>query len=238
MFRFSDYVFAKSVFSSKEKILSVLNDFNKSSAKKMEKDVAYQLAVSIDDNYDLRTANLSGINSSIAIPMRSYMTAQREMQPEKNFYPDANSTLRVAFGKVKGYRPNDGAAYLYRTTTDGIKQKFSTGNEEFFLEDRIRTMIDKKNFGMYAVNDTLQVCFLTTSHTTGGNSGSPVINATGDLIGTNFDRVWEGTMSDIMFSPDRCRNIAVDIHYTLWVIDKVEGAGYLVSEMKLSGEKR
>jgi hypothetical protein len=159
------------------------------------------------------------------------------MYPEKSFYPDANLTLRIAFGQVKGYNPNDGMSYMYRTTTDGIRQKFSTGNEEFFMEDKILSMMDKKNFGQYAMNDTLQACFLTTSHTTGGNSGSPVINGNGELIGTNFDRVWEGTMSDIMFSPDRCRNISVDIRYTLWVIDKVEGAGYLLEEMKLASPK-
>jgi hypothetical protein len=237
MVRFSEYVFSKSVFATKEKLLEELTGFNKSSAKKLEKDVAYALAMAIDKNYDALTATLPEINSAIAIRMRDYMTAQREMYPERNFYPDANSTLRIAYGQVKGYRPNDGMSYVYRTTTNGIPEKFRTGNEEFYMPEKILSMIDKKDFGAYAMNDTLQVCFLTSSHTTGGNSGSPVINANGELIGTNFDRVWEGTMSDIMYSPDRCRNIAVDIRYTLWVIDKVQGAGYLVDEMKLSSHK-
>jgi hypothetical protein len=237
MNRFAEYVFSKSVFASKEKLLSMLNGFGKSSARKLEKDPAYALAFGIAQQYSALITNLPEINSAIAIQMRSYMAAQREMYPEKNFYPEANLTLRIAFGQVKGYKPNDGMSYLYRTTTDGIGEKFRTGNAEFFMEDKILSMIDKKNFGAYAVNDTLQVCFLTTSHTTGGNSGSPVINGNGELIGTNFDRAWEGTMSDIMFSPDRCRNIAVDIRYTLWVIDKVEGAGYLLEEMKLSSYK-
>lgn len=237
MDRYTEYIFSKSLFASKEKILAALNGFTKSSVKKIEKDPTYVLAIAIDNNYDALTGNLPMINAAIALKMRDYMAAQREMQPQKNFYPDANLTLRIAFGQVKGYSPNDGMRYLYKTTTDGITQKFHTGNEEFFMEDKILSMIDKKNFGPYAVNDTMQVCFLTTSHTTGGNSGSPVINANGELIGTNFDRVWEGTMSDIMFSPDRCRNIAVDIRYTLWVIDKVEGAGYLLDEMKLASYK-
>lgn len=237
MYRLSEFVFSKSVFATKEKTLAMLNGFTKSSAKKLEKDPAFALASGISKNYDALTGGLAEISSVIAIQMRSYMAAQREMHPEKNFYPDANSTLRIAFGQVKGYKPNDGMSYLFRTTTDGIRQKFSTGNEEFFMEEKILSMIDKKNFGAYAMNDTLQVCFLTSSHTTGGNSGSPVINGSGELIGTNFDRVWEGTMSDVMYSPDRCRNIAVDIRYTLWVIDKVQGAGYLLDEMKLSSPK-
>src|SRR5258706_479852 len=237
MFRFSEYVFSKSVFASKEKVLALLGSFGKSSPKKLEKDPAYALASAISENYDALTLRLPEINSAIAIQMRNYMAAQREMQAQKNFYPDANLTLRIAFGKVKGYRPNDGMNYIYRTTTDGIGEKFRTGNEEFYMPQKVLSMIDKKNFETYAVHDTLQVCFLTTSHTTGGNSGSPVINAGGELIGTNFDRLWEGTMSDVMFSPDRCRNIAVDIRYTLWVIDRVEGAGYLLNEMKLSSLK-
>ncbi len=237
MHRFSEYVFSKSVFTSKEKILAALNGFGKSSAKKLEKDVAYELASAIDENYQVLAVNLAAINSAMTVLMRDYMAGQREMNAEKNFYPDANLTLRVAYGQVKGYRPNDAMNYFYRTTTDGIREKSRNGNEEFYMPEKVLSMIDKKNFGRYAMNDTLQVCFLTSSHTTGGNSGSPVINGTGELIGTNFDRVWEGTMSDIMFSPDRCRNIAVDIRYTLWVIDKVEGAGYLLNEMKLSSYK-
>src|SRR5258706_297634 len=237
MFRFSEYVFSKSVFASKEKVLALLGSFGKSSPKKLEKDPAYALASAISENYDALTLRLPEINSAIAIQMRNYMAAQREMQAQKNFYPDANLTLRIAFGKVKGYRPNDGMNYIYRTTTDGIGEKFRTGNEEFYMPQKVLSMIDKKNFETYAVHDTLQVCFLTTSHTTGGNSGSPVINAGGELIGTNFDRGWEGTMSDVMFSPDRCRNIAVDIRDTLWVIDRVDGAGYLLNEIKLSSFK-
>ena len=237
MFRFSEYVFSKSPFASKDKIMALLDKFGKSTARKLEKDAAYSLASSIDEKYDVLTANLSEINSGSAVLMRTYMAGQMEMKADKIFYPDANSTLRIAFGQVKGYNPNDGMSYTYRTTTDGIVQKYRTGNEEFYIPEKILSMIDKRDFGPYATNDTLQVCFLTSSHTTGGNSGSPVINASGELIGTNFDRVWEGTMSDIMYSPDRCRNIAVDIRYTLWVIDKVKGAGYLIDEMRLSSNK-
>jgi hypothetical protein len=233
MYRFAEYVFAKSIFDSKEKISAVLHSFNKSSAKKIEKDVAFILAKGISENYAAQTASLQQINSAIATLMRTYMAAQREMQTSKNFYPDANSTLRIAYGSIKGYRPNDGAAYLFRTTSEGIREKSRLPNEEFFAPEKLLAMFEKKDFGMYGENGTLPICFLTSSHTTGGNSGSPVINAAGELIGTNFDRVWEGTMSDIMYSPDRCRNIALDIRYTLFIIDKYSGAGHLLSEMTL-----
>ncbi|MBK5285095.1 MAG: S46 family peptidase [Bacteroidia bacterium] len=234
MYRFSEFIFAKSIFASKEKISAVLAKFNKSSAKKIESDVAFQLAQSVSDNYSVQTKALQSINASIAVLMRTYMAAQREMQASKNFYPDANSTLRIAYGNIKGYKPNDGAAYLFRTTSEGIKEKSRLPNEEFFAPEKLLTLFEKKDFGMYGENSTLPICFLTTSHTTGGNSGSPVINATGELIGTNFDRVWEGTMSDIMFSPERCRNISVDIRYTLFIIDKFSGAGYLLNEMNVA----
>lgn len=233
MYRVAEVVFAKSIFATKEKISALLTGFNKSSAKKIEKDVAFLLAQSVSENYTKHTPSLQAINSSIAIHMRTYMSAQREMITTKNFYPDANSTLRIAYGNVKGYKPNDGATYLFSTTSEGIREKSRLPNEEFFAPEKLLTLFEKKDFGMYGENNTLPVCFLTSSHTTGGNSGSPVINATGELIGTNFDRVWEGTMSDIMYSPERCRNIAVDIRYTLFIIDKFSGAGYLLGEMNV-----
>jgi len=234
MYRFSEYVFAKSIFASKEKILALLGKFNKSAARKIENYVAFKLAQSVSENYSKQTTTLQSLNANIAILMRTYMAAQREMQTGKNFYPDANSTLRIAYGNIKGYKPNDGATYLFKTTSEGIKEKSRLPNEEFSAPEKLLTLFEKKYFGMYGENNTLPICFLTTSHTTGGNSGSPVINATGELIGTNFDRVWEGTMSDIMYSPDRCRNISVDIRYTLFIIDKFSGAGYLLNEMNVA----
>ena len=233
IYRYAEYVFSKSLFASEEKISALLNGFEKSSAKKIEKDVAFILVKSISENYDRQTEILPAINSNISVLMRSYMAAQREMLSTKIFYADANSTLRIAYGNVKGYKPNDAVNYFYRTSAEGIKEKSRLPNEEFFAPEKLLSLFEKKDFGLYGENGTLPVCFLTTSHTTGGNSGSPVINATGELIGTNFDRVWEGTMSDIMYSPDRCRNIAVDIRYTLFIIDKFSGAGYLLSEMQV-----
>jgi len=161
------------------------------------------------------------------------MAAQREMNTSKKYYPDANSTLRVAYGNVKSYFPRDGVQYNYYTTLDGIMEKYIKGHEEFDVSPKLLDLYRRKDFGPYAQNGTVPVAFIATNHTTGGNSGSPVLNAYGQLIGTNFDRVWEGTMSDILFNPEICRNITLDIRYTLFVIDKYGEAKRLIKEMDL-----
>lgn len=161
------------------------------------------------------------------------MAAQMEMKPAHMFYPDANSTLRVAYGNVSGYEPADGVTYDHFTTIEGIMEKEDASIEEFEVPQRLKELYKTKDYGVYGVNGTLPVAFVASNHTTGGNSGSPVLNANGELIGTNFDRVWEGTMSDIDFDPDRCRNISLDIRYTLFVIDKYAGCSRLIQEMKI-----
>lgn len=169
---------------------------------------------------------------------RSYMQAQMDVFREKKFYPDANSTLRVSYGKVKPYSPKDALNYGIMTTIDGVVEKYVPGDYEFDLDQRYLDLYARKDFGRYGVNGTLPVCFIGANHTTGGNSGSPAIDARGNLIGINFDRVWEGTMSDVNYDASICRNIMVDIRYVLWVIDKYAGAGHLVDEMKLVGRKK
>jgi len=163
-----------------------------------------------------------------------YVQAQRELFKDKKFYPDANSTLRIAYGKINDYKPKDGVDYNYYTTLDGVIEKEIAGDEEFTVPTKLKELYLKKDYGIYAdKSGKLPVAFTASNHTTGGNSGSPVFNAKGQLIGTNFDRNWEGTMSDIMYNPSRCRNISVDIRYTLFIIDKFAGAGYLIDEMTL-----
>ena len=158
----------------------------------------------------------------------------RQWQTSRKFYPDANSTLRVAYGQVAGYRPADGVQYTYFTTLDGIMEKADPNEPGICgIAASLLELYQKKDYGPYAVNGTVPVAFIATNHTTGGNSGSPVINGRGELIGTNFDRDWEGTMSDLMFDPDRVRNIALDVRYMLFVVDKFAGAGHLVKEMTL-----
>jgi hypothetical protein len=156
-----------------------------------------------------------------------------EMHPDKVFYPDANFTLRVSYGKVAGYTPSDAIDYLHLTTLEGIAEKAQMDVYDYEVPQKLLELYKTKDYGKWEENGTVPVAFIATNHTSGGNSGSPVINADGHLVGVNFDRVWEGTMSDIMFDPDMCRNISLDIRYALFIIDKYADAKHLIDEMTL-----
>jgi hypothetical protein len=170
---------------------------------------------------------------------RTYMQAQINVFINKKIYPDANSTMRVTYGKVNGYEAKDAVKYDYYTYTDGVMEKYIPGDYEFDLPQKLIGLHESKNYGRYAAaNGKLPVCFIATNHTTGGNSGSPALDAYGNLIGLNFDRVWEGTMSDLNYDPSICRNIMVDIRYVLFIIDKFAGTSDLVQEMKLVHPKK
>src|SRR5690606_22421705 len=173
--------------------------------------------------------------NEIDLLQRTYMKGQMEMASDekRKIYPDANLTLRLTYGKVEGYEPRDGIVYKYYSTLTGVIEKYDSTNYDFNAPAKLLELYRKKDFGEYGSNGNITPCFLASNHTTGGNSGSPVLNAYGQLIGTNFDRVWEGTMSDIMFDPERCRNISLDIRYTLFIIDKFAGARWLVDEMNI-----
>jgi len=162
---------------------------------------------------------------------RLYMKAQMTKDKNKTFYPDANLTLRLAYGKVKGLDP-DGPA-TYQTTLSEVVALDDSTSDIFNVPKKLKALYYSKNYGRWGVNGIMPVAFVASNHTSGGNSGSPVLNGKGELIGTNFDRAFEGTMSDYYFDPDRCRNISVDIRYTLFIIDKFGGAGWLIDEMKL-----
>ncbi|MEJ7627824.1 MAG: S46 family peptidase [Ferruginibacter sp.] len=164
---------------------------------------------------------------------RTYMQAQMEVMKEKMFYPDANSTLRLTYGTVQGYAPRDAVKFSYYTDLDGLMEKYKPGDYEFDVPEKLQTLWRNKDYGQYGKNGIMPVCFIASNHTTGGNSGSPALDAFGNLIGLNFDRVWEGTMSDINYDPSICRNIMVDIRYVLFIVDKYAGASHLVNEMKL-----
>jgi hypothetical protein len=181
---------------------------------------------------------LNEIQSRINKLNRTYMQAQMDVFKEKKFYPDANSTLRVTYGNVKGYNPRDAVKYDFYTYLDGVMDKYKPGDYEFDVPEKIRTLYKNKDYGQYGTNGKMPVCFIAKNHTTGGNSGSPALDAYGNLVGLNFDRAWEGTMSDINYDPSICRNIMVDIRYVLFIVDKYAGAGHLVQEMKLVHPKR
>ena len=179
------------------------------------------------------------LNQELQLAYRDYMRGQMEYAEatdgtagRESFYPDANLTLRVAYGHIKGYSPSDGVYYTPSSTIKGIMEKDNPDIFDYNIPQRLRDIYATKDYGRWAdATGEVPVCFIATNHTTGGNSGSPVINENGDLIGLNFDRVWEGTMSDIVFDPEICRNIALDVRYVLFTIEKIGGAGYLLEEM-------
>lgn len=220
----------------------ILKDLEKDPADLLEalkKDKAFDLYINIYRYYNQNIApQLNTLQNRINSLQRGYMAAQMEVFPTKKFYPDANSTLRVAYGQVKGYKARDAVEYDYYTYLDGVMQKYVPGDYEFDVPQRLIQLYKNKDYGQYGANGRMPVCFIATNHTTGGNSGSPVLDAYGNLVGLNFDRVWEGTMSDLNYDPSICRNIMVDIRYVLFLIDKFAGASNLVAEMKLVHPKK
>ena len=232
--KFADDVFKKSLFANKSRVVDLLDNYKASQYKKIEKDPAYKIASAFIKQYrENYYPRINKLNSKLDSLMRIYMKAQMEMQPNKLFYPDANFTLRVAYGNIMGYSPADAIEYNYFTTLEGIMEKEDPDIYDYVVEDKLKELYNNKDYGVYGDNGRMQVCFIANNHTTGGNSGSPVLDANGNLIGINFDRCWEGTMSDIMYDPDESRNIMLDIRYCLFIIDKFAGAGHLVDEMTI-----
>ena len=172
-------------------------------------------------------------NKQIASLQASYMKALIAAFPERQFYPDANSTLRVTYGKLEGVEPRDAVSYGTTTYLEGVMAKYQPGDYEFDVPAKLIELYEAKDYGPYAENGKVPVCNIASNHTTGGNSGSPVLNGRGELIGLNFDRIWEGTMSDVNFDARICRNIMVDSRYVLFIIDKFAGQKWLIDEMSL-----
>lgn len=230
----ADDIYTQSNFSKQEKVIQLLKTNPDALFKALDTDVAAKLVIAIAQLYDNNIAvKLNEIQSNINQLQRLYMQAQIEVFKEKTFYPDANSTLRVAFGNVKGYHSPEGKKYDYYTYLDGVMEKYKPGDYEFDVPQKLIALHKTKNYGIYGKNGKMPVCFIASNHTTGGNSGSPALDAYGNLVGLNFDRVWEGTMSDINYDPSICRNIMVDIRYVLFIVDKFAGAGHLIKEMNL-----
>lgn len=232
--RFAADIFKKSLFTNKEQLLSFINHLSPKSIEKLEKDPVIILSTGIYTLYsDKIRPELSKIENELKSLNRLWMAGLMEMQPDKTFYPDANSTLRIAYGKVAGYHASDAVYYTPYTTLKGIMEKDNPNIYDYDVPQKLRDLYKNRDFGPYTQDGEVPVCFIATNHTTGGNSGSPVLDAEGNLIGLNFDRAWEGVMSDMQYSPEICRNIAVDIRYVLFIIDKYAGAQHLIDEMEI-----
>lgn len=235
--KWADELYGKSVFTNADEINKLLNDADAKKIAQLAYDPAYVLAKGIMEyqKNDImpRLNVINAVNDSL---QRLYMAGQMDYQPKKTFYPDANFTLRVGYGKVKGFYPYDGVYYNWFTTLDGIMDKENPDIYDYVVEPKLKELYKNEDYGCYAdkKDKKMHVAFIATNHTTGGNSGSPVFNADGHLIGLNFDRVWEGTMSDMMYDPDMCRNITLDIRYCLFIIDKFAGAKRLINEMNIA----
>jgi len=227
-------IYDNSKMTSYDGLKELLSGDSKAVLAKMNADPGYQLIKEAADNYFMNIApQYEELNLKITGLQRVYMKAILELNPEKRIFPDANSTLRVTYGKIKGYSPSDAVNYDSITYLDGVIEKYVPGDYEFDVPQKLIDLHHKKDYGPYGINGKMPVCFIGTNHTTGGNSGSPAIDARGNLVGLNFDRVWEGTMSDIFYDPAICRNIMVDIRYVLFIIDKYAGATRLIDEMTI-----
>jgi hypothetical protein len=230
----ADKLYSKTNFADEARFNELVSGFKASVVSKLNKDPFYKLATDISDFLASNVRpELIRISDEIQMLNRKYMSAQMEFDKDRIFYPDANLTLRIAYGSVKGYLAKDAVFYNYYTTLKGIMEKDNPAIYDYNVPQRLRDLYNSKDYGQYAQNGEIHVCFIADNHTTGGNSGSPVINADGQLIGINFDRAWEGVASDIAFNPEQSRNISLDIRYALFIMDKFAGAGYLLKEMTI-----
>ena len=229
--KYTEKMFKKSIFDNQEELTAFLKD---PSLKTLKKDMVYQAAVDIFDMYRATSMSLRAGDEKLLKGRRLFVAGLMEMQPDKKFYPDANSTMRLTYGTVMPYDPRDGVTYKYYTTTDGYLEKEIPGDYEFDVPKRMKELLLDEDFGKYADKDgKLHTCFITDNDITGGNSGSPVINGKGELIGIAFDGNWEAMSGDLDFEENLQRCINVDIRFVLWVVDTYAGAQNLIDEMTI-----
>jgi hypothetical protein len=232
-------IYSKSKLTSYQGAKELLSGSTTEVIQKLNDDKAYAFVkVAYENFFDKIVPQHDEINTRITATQRQYMKAILELFPDARIFPDANSTLRITYGKVGGYAPRDAVYYEPVTYLEGVMEKYIPGDYEFDVPQKLIELYNKKDYGIYGENGKMPVNFIARNHTTGGNSGSPALDAHGNLIGLNFDRVWEGTMSDIHYDPEICRNIMVDIRYVLFIVDKYAGAKHLVDEMKIVYPKK
>ncbi|MBQ9469916.1 MAG: S46 family peptidase [Bacteroidales bacterium] len=229
-------MYSQSAFADTLGLMALVSNFDSTAARLLLNDPVYRL------HHDFETLlgekvlkHYFPMQDSINLLYRSYVAGLMELQHDKTFYPDANLTLRITYGKIRGFEPKDGVVYAPFTTLDGVAEKAAMREvHDYRAPKRLLELHQQRDYGKHAVNGTIPVAFTATNHTTGGNSGSPILNADGNLIGLNFDRCWESTMSDVMYDPNYCRNISLDIRYVLFIIDRFAQAGHLIDEMVIA----
>ena len=228
--KYADKMFATSIFANQDRFNAFLDN---PSLKVLKKDMAYQAAVSVFTKSGEIRRDSRQLGTDLATGQRLWIGGVLEMEKDKTFYPDANFTMRLTYGTVKSYDPQDAVHYKYYTTLDGVMEKEDPNNWEFVVPPKLKELWKAKDYGEYGEGDQMKVCFITNNDITGGNSGSGVINGKGELIGLAFDGNWEAMSGDIAFEPDLQRCISVDIRYVLWIMDKYAGASHLINEMTL-----
>jgi hypothetical protein len=225
-------MYKSTVFTNQENMQKLLE--SKEGIKELANDPVYKFYKSFNKVYkeEIFPVNDS-LNGRAQYLYRAYMKGLMKMQKDKVLFPDANFTMRVSYGKVAGFSPKDAIDYKFYTTLDGVIEKDNPKIYDYDVPDKLKEIYKEKDFGRYEVNGTVPICFIATNHTTGGNSGSPVLDADGNLIGLNFDRAWDGIMSDMELDPERSRNVTLDIRYLLFIVDKFAGARHLLNEMTI-----
>ncbi|MCL2502544.1 MAG: S46 family peptidase, partial [Bacteroidales bacterium] len=228
---FVNDMFAKSFFATSAKLEAFLQN---PTAEALKNDPAFMVNTSIAQKAAALAAQIAPFNEQVSKAQRAYIAGTLERNQGKALYPDANSTLRLTYGHVKSYVPRDAVEYNFYTSHRGILEK-EDFNWEFEVPPRLKELLQNKDFGRYAnAKGELSICFINNLDITNGNSGSPVLNAKGELIGCAFDGNWEAMSADVIFEPELQRSISVDIRYVLWVVDKFGGAGHLISEMTIA----
>lgn len=231
--KYIDWVFENTFLKNQKETFEFIDNYNyKRDFRKLERDPLYSLMISMLQSYRIASFVNNIWNDHIMSLYQTYIRGLKDMQENFRFFPNANGTLRVSYGQVSSYSPFDAVNYRFYTTIDGILEKHQQGIKDYYISEDFKNFLNKREFGRYAHSDgTMRVAFIASNHTTGGNSGSPVLNAQGQLIGVNFDRVWEATMSDLIFDKAFCRNITSDIRYILYITEKYAGSEHIIEEL-------
>jgi hypothetical protein len=227
-------VFKSSLIADSSRFYNFINRATAADSTLLKNDAAYSILNSINNmRSQYIQPQLTAYYKRLSYLDRLYMHSRMLIDKDFSFYPDANLTLRLTYGTVKGMDPDGPEPYSYQTTLTDVIKHDQPDQDIFKVPQKLKDLYAANDFGDWQVNGTVPVAFIAANHTSGGNSGSPVLNAKGELIGTNFDRPWEGTMSDLYYDPTVCRNITLDVRYTLFIIQKFGSAGWLLNEMKI-----